>query len=89
MLARKRLPPHISDMLADEQPGPEQIAAFKAMTGEQRFRVAEQLYWSARKMKAAGIRAQHPEWTEERVQEEMRRVFLHPPDEIIVFRKQT
>jgi hypothetical protein len=75
-------------MLADEQPGPEQIAALKAMAGEQRLRIAESLYWTARKLKAAGVRAQHPEWPEERVQEEVRRIFLHPPDESIVFRKQ-
>ena len=77
MLANWRNPPHISDMLADEQPGPDQIAALKAMTGEQRLRVAESLYWTARKLKAAGVRAQHPEWPEERVQEEVRRIFLH------------
>jgi hypothetical protein len=64
-------------MLADEQPGPEQIAALRAMSGEQRLRVAEMLFWSARKMKTAGVKAQHPDWTEEQVKEEVRRIFLN------------
>jgi hypothetical protein len=32
------------------------------MSGQERLRAAERLYWSARKMKAAGLRAQHPDW---------------------------
>ena len=64
-------------MLADEQPGPDQIAALRAMSGEQRLRMAEQLYWTARKMKTAGVRAQHADWTEEQVKEEVRRIFLN------------
>ena len=64
-------------MLPDEQPTPEQIAALRAMPGQRRLRVAEMLYWSARKMKAAGLRSQHPDWPEERVNAEVRRIFLH------------
>lgn len=64
-------------MLTDEQTSPEQIAAFRAMTGERRLRLAEQLYWSARKMKTAGLRCQHPNWTESRLNEEVRRIFSH------------
>ncbi len=64
-------------MLADEQPSPDQLAALRAMTGERRLRVAEQLYWCARKLKAAGVRSQHPDWPEERVNAEVCRIFLH------------
>jgi hypothetical protein len=64
-------------MLPDEQPSPEQIVALRAMSGARRLRLAEQLYWSARKMKAAGLRSQHPDWPEERVDAEVRRIFLH------------
>lgn len=64
-------------MLADEQPSAEQIKAFRAMSGAQRMKVAERLYWSARKIKAAGLRSQHPDWPETRVQEEVRRIFLN------------
>jgi len=64
-------------MLPDEQTSPEQIAAFRAMTGAQRLRLAEQLYWSARKIKAAGLRSQHPDWPEERLDNELLRIFTH------------
>jgi hypothetical protein len=64
-------------MLADEQPGPKQIEILRAMSGQDRLRVAERLYWSARKMKAAGVRAQHPDWPETQVEAEMRRIFAN------------
>jgi len=64
-------------MLPDEQPSPEQIAIYRAMTPERRLRIAEQLYWTARKIKTAGVRAQHPDWPEEQINEEVRRIFLH------------
>ena len=68
---------HTLFMLPDEQPGPEQIAAFRAMSGERRLALAEQLYWSARRMKAAWLRQQHPDWPEEQVNAEVTRIFLH------------
>jgi hypothetical protein len=64
-------------MLPDEQASPEQIAALRAISGEKKLQLAEQLYWTARKMKAAGLGAQHPEWTEEQVNEQVRQIFLH------------
>ena len=64
-------------MLPDEQPGSEQIQALRAMSGQERLRVAERLYWSARQMKAAGLRAQHPDWPEARVEAGVRRLFAH------------
>jgi hypothetical protein len=64
-------------MPPDEQPGPEQIKILRAMSGQERLRVAGNLYWSARKMKAAGPRAQHPDWPESQVEAELRRIFSH------------
>ena len=64
-------------MLPDEQPGPDQITVLRALPGEKRLRLAEQLYWSARKMKAAGLRAQHADWPEERVNSEVIRIFMN------------
>lgn len=64
-------------MMADKQSSPEQTAIFRAMTGQQKLRLAEQLYWSARKLKLAGLRVQHPDCTEEQVNAEVRRVLLH------------
>jgi len=62
-------------MLPDEQTSPEQIESFRRMTPERRLALAEQLYWSAREMKAAWLRAQHADWSEERVSREVTRIF--------------
>jgi len=64
-------------MLSDEQASPKQIEILRAMPGEHRLRLAEHLYWSARKLKVAGLRAQHPDWSEEQLNAEVRRIFLH------------
>ena len=63
-------------MLPDEQLSVEQIKSLRALSGEQRLRLAKRLYWSARKMKTAGLRAQHPDWPEERISAEVRQIFL-------------
>lgn len=67
---------HIAAMLPDEQPTPEQIAVFRAMTPDQKYKAARQLYWTVRKHKAAYLRSLHPEWSEERLQDEVRTIFL-------------
>jgi len=64
-------------MLADEQTSPEQFAILRSMSGQRRLKIAEQLYWSARKLKAAGLRSQHPDWPEDKVIAEVNRIFLH------------
>jgi len=77
MLAQKFGLKHDDFVLSDEQTSPEQIAALRAMTGARRLRLAEQLYWSARKMKLAGLRQQHPDWLEPQLQEAVRQLFSH------------
>jgi hypothetical protein len=47
------------------------------MTPEQRWRAAHRLYWTMRRHKAAFLHSQYPEWSEQRIQEEVRRIFLH------------
>jgi hypothetical protein len=37
---------------------------------------AERLYWTARKLKAAGLRWQHPDWSEDQSKAQVR-IFLH------------
>lgn len=63
-------------MLADEQPGPDQIAVLRAMTPEQRVIAGRQLYWTVRRHKEAFLRSQHPDWSEERLKQEVREIFL-------------
>jgi hypothetical protein len=62
-------------MLPDEQASPEQIAALRRMTPEQRWRAACRLYWTMRRHKAAFLRSQHPHWPESRVAAEVREIF--------------
>ena len=66
--------------LPDEQPSPEQLAIYRTMTGQRRLEIAEQLFWTARALKTAGVRHQHPDWPEEKVMAEVNRIFLHAAD---------
>lgn len=56
---------------------PEQIQLFKKMTPGQKLRLALDLYKSARKLKAAGLRMQHKNWTEDQIQEKVKEIFLY------------
>jgi hypothetical protein len=56
-------------------PSLEQVKAFRQISGEERLRLAEHLYWVARKIKAAGLRSQHPNCTEQPVNAEVTRIF--------------
>jgi hypothetical protein len=76
-LAGVPFPEHIGFVLPDEKLTPEQIAIFRQMTPERRLLLAEQLYWTARELKAAWLHARHPEWTEQQVAQEVTRLFLH------------
>jgi hypothetical protein len=62
-------------MLPDERPSPEQIAILRAKTPAERWRIAKGLYWMARRHKAAFLKSLHPDCTEIRIEEEVRRVF--------------
>jgi hypothetical protein len=46
------------------------------MTPAQKLEASMRLYWSARALKAAGIRAEHPDWSEEEVAAAVRAAFL-------------
>jgi hypothetical protein len=55
----------------------EQIRIFQEMKPEKKLRVAQMLYYSARELKAAGLRAQNPDWTEEKINDRVREIFLY------------
>jgi hypothetical protein len=42
---------------------PEQKKSYQAMTPEKKLQLALDLYYSAKEIKAAGLKSQHPEWT--------------------------
>lgn len=54
-----------------------QFEIIKNMTPEQKINATMRLYWSARELKAAWFRQEHPDWTEDQVQEAVREVFLY------------
>lgn len=50
------------------------------MTPSEKLIAMTRLYWSARRLKAAFLRQQHPDWSEEQVQLEVKRQFQHVRD---------
>lgn len=63
--------------LAQEESSPEQTAILRRMTPGQRWDAAHRLYWTMRRHKAAFLQSQHPEWTQQQVADEVRRIFSH------------
>ena len=63
--------------LAQEESSPEQIAILRRMTPGQRWDAAHRLYWTMRRHKAAFLQSQHPDWSEQQVAAEVRRIFSH------------
>jgi hypothetical protein len=60
-----------------EQASPERDAILRRMTPAQRWEAARNLYWTMRRHKAAFLKSQHPDWSEQQVQDEVRRIFAH------------
>lgn len=56
---------------------PKQVEAFKRMNPARKLEIASQLREEAWNLKAAGLRAQHPDWTEVEVQEKVREIFIY------------
>jgi hypothetical protein len=54
-----------------------QTEVLRRMTPEQKLHAALRLYWSARQLKAAWIRQQHPDWTDEQVEQAVKEAFTH------------
>ena len=60
-----------------DRPDPRQMEILRRMTPGQRVGIAMQMYAQARRIKAAALRSFHPDWTEEQVQDAVRRAFLY------------
>jgi hypothetical protein len=60
-----------------DAPTGEQLDALRRLTPEERYRASRDLYWTLRRHKAAFLRSLHPDWHDERVEAEVRRIFLH------------
>ncbi len=49
----------------------------KKLTAEQKIRAALDLYYSARELKASGLRAMHPGMSKEEIDKKVRDIFLY------------
>jgi hypothetical protein len=58
----------------------EQEKIYRSMTPEKKILVALSLYHSARQLKAAALRQEYRDWSEARIQEEVREIFLYAGD---------
>ena len=56
---------------------PAQIKALKSLSPAAKLKLAEKLYHSAKALKTAGIRQQHPDWSEEKVAKKVMELFLY------------
>ena len=56
---------------------PEYIATLRRMTGAEKLRIAFEMYWDARRLKAEELRQQQPDWSEEQVQQEVKEIFMY------------
>jgi hypothetical protein len=54
---------------------PRQVEIYRAMLPADKLRIIEGMYWEARELKVAALRALRPDWSEERIQAEGRRIF--------------
>lgn len=55
----------------------EQKKAYMAMSPEQKLKVSLSLYHSAQQLKASALEREHPDWSKERIRQEVRKIFLY------------
>ncbi len=63
-------------MLAAKQLTPERIAILLLMSPEQKLKAAEDMYWEARRLKEDELRNLNPNWSEQEIHDETKRIFL-------------
>jgi hypothetical protein len=56
---------------------PEQARIYRAMAPAQKLALAARFQLGARDLKAAGLRSQHPDWSEEKIRSRVRELFLY------------
>ena len=55
----------------------EQVRIFKAMSPSRKLELAAEFYYAARRLKACGLRMQHPDWSDSRIEARVKEIFLH------------
>jgi hypothetical protein len=56
---------------------PEQIKIYQSMTPAQKLEVAAKIYHSAKALKAAAIKEQHPDLSAEEIKKKVDQIFLY------------
>lgn len=56
---------------------PEQSEIYKAMSPARKLELAGRFYLASRHLKAQGLRMQHPDWPEERINDRVKELFLY------------
>jgi hypothetical protein len=56
---------------------PEQKKIYQSMTPVQKLEVAFKLYETAKAIKAAAIKDQHPDWSDEKIKKKVDEIFLY------------
>jgi hypothetical protein len=50
---------------------------FKNMSPERKLELSLHLYYSARELKKASVKNNYPDWTEEMIEKEVKRIFMY------------
>ena len=64
-------------MLLSEPIHPTQIAAYRRMTGEQKYQLAMSFYFTAHRIKTAALVQKHPDWSREELKQAVKRHLHH------------
>lgn len=56
---------------------PKDVERYRQMTPAQKLQMVSDLYHTGIRLRMAGLRLVHPEWTEEQLEHEARRSLLH------------
>ena len=60
-----------------DQVSPEYRKTLRELSGEQKLQTSFALYWEARRVKAARLREQHPDWSEGQIEQRVKEIFMH------------
>jgi len=50
---------------------------YRSMNPAQKLQISMQMYWSAWRLKASWIQQQHPDWTQQQVDDAVREAFMY------------
>lgn len=67
----------VEPMRHTDVPEQTQFDVLRRMSPAQRYQASRDLYWTLRKHKKHFLEELHPDWSEDRIDAEVRRIFLH------------